>query len=58
MKKLTVIAMVAASVLIGGCRYDKALSDDGKPVAPNGQSYERSQRGEPQLPYMKPWWKN
>lgn len=50
-------AIMAASALVGGCRTGDAAVGNG-PVAPEYNSSERSQSGDPSLPFMKPWWRD
>lgn len=49
-------AIMAASALVGGCRTGDAVGNG--PVAPEYNSSERSQSGDPSLPFMKPWWRD
>lgn len=47
----------AATVLVGGCRTGE-VAVSGGPVAPEFNSSEKSQSGDPSLPFMKPWWRD
>jgi len=58
MIKKTIVSILMASMLLCGCESVKSLSDDGKPVAPQSQATDRSQSGDPVLPFLKPWWKD
>lgn len=55
------VFVMAAALAVGtvfcGCKTTDASVGDG-PVAPQFQSNEKSQSGEPSLPYLKPWWMN
>lgn len=51
------VAAIAALAIAGGCRTGGVGVGDG-PVAPEINSSERSQSGDPTLPFLKPWWRD
>ena len=58
----TILKFVGISLLIvaAGCSESGCTSvggDDKKPVAPEIYQDGGSQKGDPQLPDQKPWWK-
>lgn len=59
MKKLMSIMSIGMIMLACGCTACSGCKvlGDNKPVAPETYQDGEVQKGDPQLPYQKPWWK-
>ena len=60
MKKISIGTIIGLFVLFCGCSPCagcKSTGDNNKPVAPETYQDGGAQRGDPQLPEQKPWWK-
>lgn len=59
MKKISIGTLIWIGVMLCGCSPCTGCKStgDNKPVAPETYQDGGAQKGDPQLPEQKPWWK-